>query len=377
MSTVRRKAPSGTYWRGNTLWGSARIKGKHYRWSLKTDDPKLAKERRQAGKDRVIAISKGDAKRSFAEVTEEWLEWLETQVGHRTADRYACSMAQLSPWLKDRQLYDVDGKFVATLIVERGKQVSSATLKRDLGALSSVFNYAMFRGYCEDNPILARMRLVKERRDPIVLPQEKDIQLAISRAPGMMGQLMQAAIVTGCRQSELRLSRHHHLDTERGQLTVIGKGNKMRVIDLAPYDGRKVFNALPSYSEARDRYLFWHDNKGRAKAYGDDFKSNFAKFIERTAKWADKNGIEFQPFAFHHLRHLHAVRFLKDGYGTIYDLRERLGHTSVSTTEVYLSYLTPEERLRAKHSTGSSTNYSTTEVSKRATGVRKVPVLSE
>jgi integrase len=56
--------------------------------------------------------------------------------------------------------------------------------------------------------------------------------------------------------------------------------------------------------------------------------------------------VGFRPFRFHDLRHWHAVQWLKQGR-SIYDLKERLGHTSVKTTEPYLEFLTPEEKRGA------------------------------
>jgi hypothetical protein len=43
-----RKAPFGCYWRGNVLWASAKIRGQRYAWTLRTDDPAIAVERRAA-----------------------------------------------------------------------------------------------------------------------------------------------------------------------------------------------------------------------------------------------------------------------------------------------------------------------------------------
>jgi integrase/recombinase XerD len=50
-----------------------------------------------------------------------------------------------------------------------------------------------------------------------------------------------------------------------------------------------------------------------------------------------------QHMRFHDMRHRHAVDWLKKGK-SIYDLQQRLGHTSVKTTEIYLAYLTPVEK---------------------------------
>jgi integrase/recombinase XerD len=232
MSKGRPKAPPGTYWRNGTFYGRARVNGKLIRWSLETDSPKLAAARRKAGKDRVIAIRQGDAGRPFCEIVEEWSHWIGKQVGPATAERYACSLEQLAPWLDGKDLPEIDGPLVAVIVTERSKKVSNATLKRDLGALSSVLNYCIDQGYREDNPALPRMGRVKERRDPIVLPQIKHIQLVVNHAPEMYGYLIKAAMATGARQAELLGAQRDHIDDDRRQLTLIGKGNKLRRAQL-------------------------------------------------------------------------------------------------------------------------------------------------
>jgi integrase/recombinase XerD len=72
--------------------------------------------------------------------------------------------------------------------------------------------------------------------------------------------------------------------------------------------------------------------------------------VNRVEARAVADGIEFRRFAFHHLRHRHAVDWLKSGRD-IYTLQGRLGHTSVKTTEMYLAYLTPAEAQAAKFGT--------------------------
>ena len=41
-----------------------------------------------------------------------------------------------------------------------------------------------------------------------------------------------------------------------------------------------------------------------------------------------------------------AVEWLQSGR-SIYDLQQRLGHASIKTTEIYLQFLTPEEKRKA------------------------------
>jgi integrase/recombinase XerD len=163
----------------------------------------------------------------------------------------------------------------------------------------------------------------------------------IARCPGMIADIMRAAIATGARQGELVQARREHIDHDRRQMTLIGKGRKLRVIALGPYGAYDLMCSLPAY--AHKPLLFWHSEGECYK----NFASQFATIVDRTGAWARENGIDFRPFRFHDLRHLHAVTWLKDGR-SIYDLQNRLGHRSIKTTEMYCKYLTAEDERIAK-----------------------------
>jgi integrase/recombinase XerD len=339
---ARRKAPAGCYWRGNTIWGRTVINGRENRWSLQTDNPKIAAERRKADKERAIADVHGDAVRDFVEVMDLWSHWIKKEVSPKTVKRYACSLDQLALFLDGKSLNAIDGRLIGEIVRLRSLDgVTHATIKRDLVAVSSVINFAIDQGWRDDNPILPRMRRIKERRDPIMLPQRSHIDLVIERCPGMISDMVRVAMATGARQDELLRARCDGIDRKRRQMTIIGKRNKPRVIDLDPFGAYAMIAGLPAYAGAP--WLFWHSDGENYK----NFSSQFAAIVNRTEIWARENGAEFRPFRFHDLRHWHAVQWLKDGR-SIYDLQRRLGHTSVKTTEIYCEYLTPDEERRAK-----------------------------
>jgi integrase/recombinase XerD len=263
-------------------------------------------------------------------------------VGAKTAKRYLCSLKQLSPWLDGRELAAISGPLVAAIIRERQKAgVTNATIKRDLGALSSVMRFAILQGWINVNPVLPKLALIPERRDPILLPTDRDITLVMERAPGMVGQMITAALKTGAREDELAKAKRIDLDHARKQITILGKRNKLRVIDLEPFDGYEFFTALPAY--VGKAHLFWHDE---GEPY-TSFAPTFNKLVNRVEAWTKANGVESRRFRFHHLRHRHAVDWLKSGRD-IYSLQGRLGHSSIKTTEMYLDYLTPKEIQVAK-----------------------------
>src|ERR1700733_13101319 len=102
------KAPAGCFWRGDTLHGRTRIKGRLVTWSLRTSDPKLAAARRAADKECMIApVFHGDARRDFVGAMELWAAWINKQVGPKTAQRYACSLDHMRRWLDGKGLGEI------------------------------------------------------------------------------------------------------------------------------------------------------------------------------------------------------------------------------------------------------------------------------
>lgn len=367
-----RKAPKGCFWRGDTLYGRIQVGGNDIKWSLRTDDPEVAKNRRRAERERQVAIFRyGDARRTLAEAMDAWAAFQVEQVSCKTFTRYMSSLGVLAPKLEGLYLDEVTRDLVGdivkwrreTAMVPAGKKhpiiATIATIKRDLTALSSVMDWCVDEGWRDDNPVLAwlkpggrRKSRLKERRDPIVLPEVSHINMVIAAAPGLKASLITAAAKTGARLDELVNADRHHLDRERRQLMVIGKRNKLRVIDLVdgPDDfGWEVLSRLPVSLETKA--LFWHRREAKKRSRRGQQPAerysqlNFDRLVERVAKQSQKQQHEFRSFRFHDLRHFHAVQWLKSGR-SIYVLQQRLGHTSVKTTEMYLAYLTPEEKQR-------------------------------
>jgi integrase/recombinase XerD len=191
------------------------------------------------------------------------------------------------------------------------------------------------------------MGRLRERRDPIVLPADADIAWALAQVPPAMAALARAALATGARQAELLAARRADVDFGRRQWTIVGKGRRLRVIDLDPFGGADILRALPVALGCP--YVFW---QGAPPAPYKNFASGFAAAMRRAAAKARREGREFRPFRFHDLRHAHAVMWLRSGR-SIYDLQHRLGHASLATTEVYLRYLTAEEERAAKAGAGA------------------------
>lgn len=230
--------------------------------------------------------------------------------------------------------------------------MSISTIKRDLVALSSVMGFCIDEGWLEANPVLPRLGRLKERRSPIMLPDPAHIGILIRRAPGRFSDLIAAAHATGCRMDELVSARPSQFSESRRQLTVHGKKNKIRTIDLSD----AAFEIIRGAAADKAPWLFSH--KGLAYRKVSCRWRDLARGISCKA---GANNDDVKPFPFHHLRHSFAVNYLKtprqDGSpASIYLLSQHLGHTSVKTTEIYLAYLSPEEKQAVMFGSGGYNN---------------------
>ena len=180
--------------------------------------------------------------------------------------------------------------------------------------------------------------MIRERRDPIVLPSEDDIDSVVAICPGNFARLVRLAQYTGMRQEEIG-------GLERGQVRL-----DARAIDLSatksdrprsvPLDERAAGTIAGTPAHLHSRWVFWHHDGTRYSRIANQFSA--------TVRRAIKRGLIDRPFRFHDLRHWYAVDYLRDG-GNIYDLKQILGHSSIQTTEDYLAHLTPDEARRAKY----------------------------
>ena len=132
---------------------------------------------------------------------------------------------------------------------------------------------------------------------------------------------------TGCRVSELINVEESDIDIEEAFVRLEGKGSKQRIVPL----GSKVVINLENYLPLR--------NKDRKNKDSKLFISKSYKNLDRTAVFriikstGVKAGInkELHP---HILRHSAATHMLEGGCD-LRTVQEFLGHSSVSTTQIY------------------------------------------
>ncbi len=260
-----------------------------------------------------------------------------------TRRSYGSDLGQLEEWLGARghDVRDLDRREVrafASYLGHRG--YAPASLSRKLSTVRSLCRYLTESGALAADPSQYLPGPRRRRRLPRTLrPGEIDALMAAAGGaePAALRDRLALELLygAGLRSQELVGVDLADVHTARSELLVRGKGGRMRVVPL----GDEAVAAL-------ERYLD-HGRGGLRAAAGraQPAPPSDALLLTRTgrrlltsdvrrllAKHCRKAGLE--PASPHMLRHAFATHMLEGG-ADLRAIQELLGHSSVSTTQVY------------------------------------------
>lgn len=331
------------YKRGETWWARFKVAGVEYRRSLRTAvrgeaERRLKALRKDIENEALFGLA---PPQTWQSVVLSWNTHAVSDLSPKTLKRYLTSLKQVRPWLDGLEIRRIDIAKLREVVKGRRVQgATTATIRRDLTAISSVIDHAIEENWVEENPTLTlRHRRLREKRLPIVLPDEGEIALIKASAPERFADAIDFARETGMREEEIFGLTWKQVGDS---VTIYGKRNRLRAIPLSR-KARRIAERQAQFIGSP--YVFWHGGGERWKSPA----SRFGDIRRRVARKAAQKGDGFRGFRFHDLRHLYAVEYLMAGKGSLYDLQRLLGHSSITTTEIYLAFLTPEQAKVAMH----------------------------
>jgi len=220
------------------------------------------------------------------------------------------------------------------------KNISYRTLSRNISSLKSFYKYLVYAGKINKNPFsfIEQPKLWKNLPD--YLSSEEINKLFslpdLSKPKGLRDRAMfELMYSTGIRVSELVRLTLDKLNLEMNFVTVVGKGEKERII---PFN-KTTENYIKKYlKEGRGKIL-----KGKSSIY--IFLNPSGKKLTRQGVWkilkkyGKMIGIENKVKP-HILRHSFATHLLEKG-ASLRLVQVLLGHSQISTTEIY-TFITRE-----------------------------------
>jgi len=226
------------------------------------------------------------------------------------------------------------------------RRLSSESVYLQIAALRAFYRFAenekMLPGNIAENLSLPRRwkRLPKALTDSEV--NLLLVPLAVETPSALCDQaILELSYASGLRISEVCNLRLEQLHLDAGFITVIGKGNKERVVPV----GRKAVEALQRYLSAGRSKLV--TIRSPANVFLTQRGTAFARVtlwlrIKQRVKHA---GIQ-RNITPHMLRHSFATHLLENG-ADLRVIQELLGHAQINTTEIYTHVA--GSRLREVH----------------------------
>jgi integrase/recombinase XerD len=276
------------------------------------------------------------------QVVTQFMQYLadECQLSPATRSCYkavvSAFLQALADWGEDASILNLTPNNVRRFLSDR---MSAGNIPRTCARLlSALKTFARFLT-CEDslpfNPIREMQSPRVRRRLPTVSSvQEVECLLeqpSRSTPTGLRDiAMLELAYGSGLRAAEIVSLPMIALHLDDGWLKVCGKGDKERLVPM----GEPCIAALQAYlNNARERLLRGHPSNDAVFVTSQGDAMTRQGFWKLLGKYAKQAGIT-KPMSPHLLRHAFATHLLEGG-ADILSISALLGHSDISTTEIY------------------------------------------
>lgn len=288
--------------------------------------------------------------KNLEQLKRQFLEYVEIERGRalKTVENYNHYLSVFLEQTKAKSPSDINDNMVREFRLWLNRQVTGNNKKTGETLSRKTQNYYLiairaFLKYLARQEIKTmpseRIELAKVPERSLDLITENELKRLLESTKGgelkdlRNGAILELLFSTGLRVSELcSLSRDIDLTTD--ELSIRGKGSKVRVVFISDY-AKKVLKEYLAKRKDLDDSLFVQISKNgksmekRGKSLGLTRRS-----VERIVKYyAIKAGIS-KKVTPHTMRHLFATDLLSNG-ADLRSVQALLGHANIGTTQIY------------------------------------------
>ena len=271
----------------------------------------------------------------FAALIFDYLDFLKNIKGlsENTAKAYQRDLKKFSKFLESIAIDSLENiseeKCSAWIADLFQNDVSARSIQRHISSAKGFFSYMKKIGLVQSSPF----ELINSPKSPNHLPNilsPEEVSQLLNFKPKNSQDKRDFAIIeliysSGLRVSEAVNSNLSDFEDNNNFLRVIGKGSKTRLVPV----GRFAQNAIKEWISARKKILT-SDDALFVNLRGSRISTRSVQ--ERIKNIALKQGLP--PVNPHMLRHSFATHLLESS-GDLRSIQELLGHSSLSTTQIY------------------------------------------
>lgn len=289
----------------------------------------------------------------------QYLTYCEKQRGlsHKTIKAYSIDLHQFEAF-SNYNNNTLNKAMISSFVENLHNSYKPKTIKRKLAVLKAFFSYLECEEYIDDNPFHKTHLKIKE---PVMLPKvipAKTLTKILRQAYQSLEEcktlysqrcvlrdiaVLELLFATGLRVSELCNLRAEDVNLSDNYVKTFGKGSKERIIQICTPE---VLTALKQYK----------------KCFKADINTTGYFFVNRLSHHLSEQSVRFMINKYasrasssihitpHMFRHTFATMLLESDVDIRY-IQQILGHSSITTTEIYTHVSIEKQRqiLKRKH----------------------------
>lgn len=259
---------------------------------------------------------------------EEYLKYIQLNRSESYYKNHQLSFDHLIEYFKDQRMMSMISFRDAEMFITQLQHKVSKGYRVYYRNLKAAFNKAVEWGYISVNPFL-KVKLPKQQKNQPAYISEEELKTILDNIElKVVRDVSALSFYTGCRLGEVVSLKWKNVNISDGYVVIgdddfMTKGRNQRTIPLCD-EAVKIIMRNVGKNGKLENFVFHKRNGG---AFSGDYISKKFKAGCRLAGVSEK-------IHFHSLRHSFASN-LAERDVSIYKIKELMGHSSITTTEIY------------------------------------------